>query len=101
MVAFASGAEPRDGLKLRFSKRLLVGLTHSAETQGGFPTGFNSTHYAMLKAFENPIHLLRTGLLTKNPSLLPLRGESFPCGKENIWGAASFPLLRILSTAWV
>lgn len=29
VVAFASSAEPRDGLKLRFSKRLLVGLTHS------------------------------------------------------------------------
>ena len=73
----------------------------SAKTQASFPTGFNSTYYAMLKAFENPTHLLRTGLLTKNLSLLPLRGESFPCGKENIRGAASFPLLHILSAAWV
>lgn len=30
----------------------------SAETRGGFPTGFNSTYYAVLKAFENPTHLL-------------------------------------------
>lgn len=34
---------------------------------------------------------------SSKPSLLPLSGESFPRGKGNIWGPASFPLLNILS----
>lgn len=61
----------------------------SAETQGGFPTGFNSTYCAVLKAFENPTHLLWTGLLTKT-RVCCLWGE-----KASLVGQKTFGVLLL------